>query len=83
MITKLLMKWFGPSFIVKHRTTIMVFVASLFHYIPIPIPEELKTNLSTGVADLVVLVVTYLITVGLDAKPITQSEIVKIEDAKK
>lgn len=83
MITKYLMKWFGPSFVLKHRTTIMVFVAGLFHYIPIPIPEELKTNLSTGVADLVVLIATYIITVKLDAKPITQSEIVKIEDAKK
>lgn len=83
MITKLLMKWFGPSFILKHRTTIMMFVAGLFHYLPIPVPDELKTNISSGLADLAVLIGTYLIAAKLDAKPITKSEIIKIEDVKK
>ena len=77
------MKWFGPSFILKHRTTIMMFVAGLFHYLPIPVPDELKTNISGGLADLAVLIGTYLIATKLDSKPITEGEIIKIKDAKK
>jgi len=70
-ITSLLMKWFGPSFLEKHRTTVFLFMIGLFDKIPLPIPQEIKTELSTGMAGLILWIGAYLIAGKIDSKPAT------------
>lgn len=66
MFTELLAKWFGPSFLLKHRTTLTVFIASLLTKLPIPLPDTLKEQFSGTSADIIILVIAYLMSLKID-----------------
>jgi hypothetical protein len=60
------MKWFGPSFLIKHRTTLYMFIAGLLAKSAQFLPPELADKLSANLADVLILVVAYFMSVKLD-----------------
>jgi hypothetical protein len=72
----MLMKYFGPKFIQKHQTTLLLFIVGLLDKLPLPIPPEIKTQVSTGITGLAIWIATYLIAGKIDSVP-AKPEIIK------
>ena len=66
MFTELLAKWFGPAFLLKHRTTLAVFIAGLLTRLPIPLPDAIKEQFSGTSADIIILIIAYLMSFKID-----------------
>lgn len=68
-LSNLFLKYFGPSFLVKHRTTIIAFIIGLFAKTGIPLDPNVVSEFAKSTAGLLLAVGGYLLTVYLDAKP--------------